>query len=271
VDVVLPQGKRSVGRTSNTIGQWLSSEVLPLFYRRLRWRDPDEAPTLGVSGAAPSQNEHSTVTRSPPTRAIGLKPAPPILSVLQKRAARELFAWVGLDDVPIAYWRILAEMRDPADTLSAFIIQNGLDPLKVRQRDPGELQAFRTICQKEQSSGSVVEPVGDDLLFREVLASLDEVLRLFNGSSATLHIRRFVLLVARVESLRQRPEAVTIKEARAAAQEARGLSAASWRYVLAAARYRGTIAKLNIEWERWAATMFDDAVRRRLIDTAASA
>jgi hypothetical protein len=41
--------------------------------------------------------------------------------------------------------------------------------------------------------------------------------------------------------------------------------------VLAAARYRGTIAKLNFEWERWAATIFDDAVRRGLIDTAASA
>jgi len=215
------------------------------------------------------------VQSPPPASATGLKSAPPILSNLQKRAAWELFDWLGLDMVPLDYWRILAETSDPADALAELVVRNGLDPLKVRRRDLVELDAFRTIvrfiCESEQLPGSILEHVGDDLFLRELFVTLDEVLELFKASSAPFRSRKFTLLVARVESLRQRPDGVTIEEASAVLEEARGLAAASWRHAAAAERYREATAALNAGWAQWGPTIDENAARQRVVDAATTA
>src|ERR1700757_36468 len=92
-----PAGKRRIGRAA---GQWFGDEALPLYYRLLRWTGLVGAPAQGTASVAP-------VVSLPPPAAAKLKSSSPILSNLQKRAAWELFDWLGLDMVPIDYWRIL--------------------------------------------------------------------------------------------------------------------------------------------------------------------
>jgi hypothetical protein len=276
--VAARQGARARGRfrVGYAAGQWLGDKVPLLCYRFLRWAGLAEAPTLEASDVERRvQCGRSTVVRPPPPSATRLKSALPILSILQKRAAWELFDWLGLDMVPIAYSRILGETRDPADALAKLVVRYGLDPLKVRRRDSGELEAFRTIvrltCQLEQPPGRILEHGGDDLLLRELFVTLDEVLELFKTSPAPSRSRRFILLFARIESLQQRPGSVTIKEANAVLEEARGLAAASWRHAAAAERYREAIAELNAGWAQWGPTIDDNAARQRGFDAATAA
>jgi hypothetical protein len=255
------------------------SVASPLFDRFLRWAGlVAEAPVLALPGVV--QRVQGGYEPAEP------RSTAPILPLLQKRAAWELFDWLGLDMVPIAYWRILAETKDPADALSRLIVRNGLDPLKVRRRDARELEAFRaivrSICQHETILRSISEHepspgpiadhhIADDLRLREVVGTLDEVLKLFTASCATSRVRRFILLVARVDGLRQRPDSVTIEEANAALEEARGLAAASWRHAAAAERYRAAIVELDLGWADWAPTVADNAVCQRLVQAATSA
>jgi hypothetical protein len=194
---------------------------------------------------------------------------------LQKRAAQELFDWFGLDKVPVAYWRILSELGDPVESLTQFIVRLGLDPLKVRRRDPDDIEAFRSnvlvLLQQEKSSQAAAGQVSDGPGLADVIASLDEALRLFKVSSATFRIRSFVLLAARVESLRQSPNAIESKEARTALEQARSLAEATWRHAIAAARYRGALSKLDAGWTHGSPTVEDSSTRQRLIDAALAA
>ena len=263
-------------RIGGTAGQWLGDKALLLCYRLLRWAGLVQALALAGSGAEPeAQSGRGAVVCLPPASAAGLKSAPPILSNLQRRAAWELFEWFGLDMIPLDYWQILAETLDPADALTEFVVHNGLDPLKVRRRDPVELEAFRTIVrfigQSEQAPESILDHVGDDLFLRELSVTLDEVLELFKASSAPFRTRRFILLVERVESLRQRPDSVTIEEASAALEEARELAAASWRHAAAAERYRESTSELNAGWAQWRPTIDDRAARQRVVDAVTAA
>ena len=124
-----------------------------LYSRFLRWAGLVEAPVLALPGVVQGVQGGYVPT--------GPRSTAPILPVLQKRAAWELFDWLGLDMIPIASWRILAEARDPAEAVSRLIVRNGLDPLKVRRRDARELEAFRaivrSICQHETILRSIPE------------------------------------------------------------------------------------------------------------------
>src|SRR5262245_5046017 len=48
-------------------------------------------------------------------------PDHPVLTELRRRAALELFDWLGFTHVPGQFWPILDALRDPADAIEAFI------------------------------------------------------------------------------------------------------------------------------------------------------
>src|SRR5437899_5115485 len=88
-------------RIGGTVGQWLG-DVSVLCDRLLQWAGLAETPALEESGLEPgAQSGRGSVVYLPSAPATGLKSAPPILSNLQKRAAWELFDWLGLDMVPL--------------------------------------------------------------------------------------------------------------------------------------------------------------------------
>lgn len=69
----------------------------------------------------------------------------PILLDLQRRAAAELFLWLGIEWIPGAFYAILEREPDPGRSIEIFARSLGCDAMQIRRRDPRELSRFQAI------------------------------------------------------------------------------------------------------------------------------
>lgn len=88
---------------------------------------------------------------APATRPAFQAPPPVALEArvrrLKRRAAIDMFDQVGLAPIPGQLWRFVDAEADPFDGVSAFLRALGLDPVRVRRRESGEIARANAVLE----------------------------------------------------------------------------------------------------------------------------
>lgn len=271
--------------------------VKSLWYRSLRkWHLVE--PVFAGAGPAPTIERGSAQVEQP-ARQRPAEPArpvlgDPILQALRQRAARELFEWLGLDQIPKGYWALLDRLGDPARALVSFISSSRFDPTLVRRREPAELAAFRNFvrfaCQVEESTDRVSQRQRDVLdryayygehdVVRDLLdlfVTLNEAVALFERSPEP-RFAAFAMHIRGVSALRERATRADGNEAAAALAISRQYARLMWRYRNATDRKERIEALAREHWETlslqdqaiWTSLLADLAETRRALMAEAS-
>ncbi|MGH6815940.1 MAG: hypothetical protein ACREC6_09560 [Hyphomicrobiaceae bacterium] len=117
-------------------------------------------------------------------------PEHPVLAELRRRAAVELFAWFEFTRVPGQFWAILDEKRDPASAMSFFVDRIGCDILRVRYRDPAEIEKVQTVIDLLTTAETLFVGLTDAQrreLYRHVFAGNYKKAREIAETFADLH------------------------------------------------------------------------------------
>jgi hypothetical protein len=253
-------------------------------------------PTLSWSGVEP-RVEPGTInlrrwpestprtTYSPPPRAS--EGADDVMRILRRRAAWDLFDWFGVEQVPVAYWRILQTIPDPTDALAAFVRQLGLAPDKVRRLDPAELAVFRNyaafICQLEGRPDSATEKqrlelermfyfgdIDEAKAALEVFAGLNDALEAFEASPGPPRFRVFELLAVEIRALRDRGTRITRADAAEAVSLAQQYAKAMRHFDEARKTRAQVLEAISAHWDSWLASEEEARVRDGMIAKGAA-
>lgn len=232
---------------------WLFEESAIVFYRSLR--------ALGVVNAAadargrrPRTDAGEVDLRHHWHAQAGIfSPSHPTLTILQKRAIWELYDWLEIEVVPVAFWRVLDATPDPSDALSRFIGQHGVNADLVRRRDEVELERFRTLvvflCQCEASRDKTYEHQRRHIealdyfgyharadALRAIYVALNEAMVLFDTSPGPQRFATYEELAETIHAQRRHVTAVTLVEAKNVAALSREQAKLQWRYRAASNR-----------------------------------
>lgn len=267
-----------LGLLGPSSGERLIMEVRVVCYRLMRMLG-FATPALAWSGTTLSGAPGTTALRRSAGGTSGrFKASHAVLATLQRRAVWELFGWLGLDAVPLVFWRVLDRMPDPSDALCEFIRHCQLNPDPVRRRETRELELFRTlvlfICQLETSPGLVSERQRFQLetlvyfgdyaranALRGVFVVLNEALEIYSATPGPRRFKVFDMLAAEIRKLQLHAIPVTLEEARGAVVESKRFAQLMWQYKAAADRRDDIQAFIRANGVSWAASMAEQQLR----------
>ena len=204
--------------------------------------------------------------RQNPAQYPAFEPEDPILRVLRRRAASELFEWLGLDQIPKSYWTLLEHMSDPSRALIAFISDGRFDPVLVRMRDAAELAAFRNfvrfLCQTEEATDPVSTRqrarldrhahYGESAVVRsllELFAIMNEAATLVEQSAGPYRFAAFSIQARRIAVLRENAVPADLPEVKALFKASRRHARLVGRFRAAAERRERTELAAMEQWK----------------------
>lgn len=249
--------------------RWVAETAKTAWYLFLRRAQLVE-PVFSESPAPPRVERGSAhVRRQPQPRPADhprFAPEDPVLRVLRRRAALELFGWLGLDRLPNGYWTLLERTGDPSTALIAFISNARFDPALVRKRDAAELAAFqnfvRFVCQVEESTDLISvrqrtlldmhTHYGEHAAVRsllEIFVALNEAMKLCEQSEGAFRFAAVTVPARRIAALRESAVPENLLEAKALLEASQRYARSTWRFRNAAERKERIEAAAR---ERWA-------------------
>jgi hypothetical protein len=280
-----------LGLLGSSSGERLIMEVRVACYRLMRMLG-FATPALAWSGTTHQGAPGTTaLRRSPGGKSGRFQASHAVLATLQRRAVWELFGWLGLDVVPLAFWRVLDRIPDLSDALCEFIRNCQLNPDLVRRRETRELDLFRTlvlfICQLETSPGLASERQRVQLealvyfgdyasanALRGVFVVLNEALEIYDAAPGPRHFKVFDRLADEVRRLQLHAVPLTLDEARGAVVESKRLAQSMWRYKAAADRRDEAREFIRANEASWSASVAErqrrDDVGNRVADAERS-
>ena len=217
-----------------------------LFLRKSRFVEP----MFARVGSRPAVERGHADVRRHPHRRLAEYPQfaseDPILRTLRQRAVLELFEWLGLEQIPKSYWRLLERVGDPARALTAFISNSGFDAKLVRKRDATALAAFqgfvRFVCQVEEVTDLVSDQqrtlldrymyYGEHVKARsllELFATLNEAVELFERWPGP-PFAAFAMRARWAATLREHATQADLPEAKALLEASRRHAQLMWRF-----------------------------------------